>query len=223
MKYESAFEIIGPVMVGPSSSHTAGAVRIGNIARQLCEFEPAVVRFELMGSFAETYQGHGTDLALLAGVMGYTTFSDEVADAKKIAEERQLRYSFDTVPVGNFHPNSVRVILISEDNKELILVASSLGGGKAEVQEIEKLPLKFTGEQPTLVFYHDDSIGFIADITLALTKRGYNIARFANERWNKGGKAISICVVDSVVSQSLLEEFNEEVPAITRSCFIQTV
>lgn len=223
MKYESAFEIIGPVMVGPSSSHTAGAVRIGNIARQLCEFEPAVVRFELMGSFAETYQGHGTDLALLAGVMGYTTFSDEVADAKKIAEERQLRYSFDTVPVGNFHPNSVRVILISEDNKELTLVASSLGGGKAEVQEIEKLPLKFTGEQPTLVFYHDDSIGFIADITLALTKRGYNIARFANERWNKGGKAISICVVDSVVSQSLLEEFNEEVPAITRSSFIQTV
>ena len=197
MKYESAFEIIGPVMVGPSSSHTAGAVRIGNIARQLSEFEPAVVRFELMGSFAETYQGHGTDLALLAGVMGYTTFSDEVADAKKIAEERQLRYSFDTVPVGNFHPNSVRVILISEDNKELTLVASSLGGGKAEVQEI--------------------------DITLALTKRGYNIARFANERWNKGGKAISICVVDSVVSQSLLEEFNEEVPAITRSCFIQTV
>lgn len=223
MKYESAFEIIGPVMVGPSSSHTAGAVRIGNIARQLCEFEPAVVRFELMGSFAETYQGHGTDLALLAGVMGYTTFSDEVADAKKIAEERQLRYSFDTVPVGNFHPNSVRVILISEDNKELTIVASSLGGGKAEVQEIEKLPLKFTGEQPTLVFYHDDSIGFIADITLALTKRGYNIARFANERWNKGGKAISICVVDSVVSQSLLEEFNEEVSAITRSCFIQTV
>lgn len=107
---------------------------------------------------------------------------------KKIAEERQLRYSFDTVPVGNFHPNSVRVILISEDNKELTLVASSLGGGKAEVQEIEKLPLKFTGEQPTLVFYHDDSIGFIADITLALTKRGYNIARFANERWNKAEK-----------------------------------
>lgn len=222
MKYESAFEIIGPVMVGPSSSHTAGAVRIGNIARQMCPFEPAVVRFELMGSFAETYQGHGTDLALLAGVMGYTTFSDEVADAKQIADNRQLRYSFDTVPVGNFHPNSVRVILIAEDNETLTLVASSLGGGKAEVQEIEKIPLKFTGEQPTLLFYHDDSIGFIADISVALTKRGYNIARFANERWSKGGKAISLCVVDSAVSQTLLTEITSEVPAITQSFFIQT-
>ena len=110
-KYQSAYEIIGPVMVGPSSSHTAGAVRIGNIARQLLNENPLSVEFSLMGSFAETYQGHGTDLALLAGVLGLSTMDDGIPNAKEIAEENGLQYEFKKRVLGSYHPNTVLVEL----------------------------------------------------------------------------------------------------------------
>ena len=110
-KYQSAYEIIGPVMVGPSSSHTAGAVRIGNIAHQLLNEKPLSVRFSLMGSFAKTYQGHGTDLALLAGVLGLSTMDDGIPNAKEIAEENGLQYEFTKRVLGSYHPNTVLVEL----------------------------------------------------------------------------------------------------------------
>src|SRR6478752_2412296 len=111
MKYQSAFEIIGPIMVGPSSSHTAGAVRIGNIAYQLLNEEPVNVTFSLMGSFAETYQGHGTDLALLAGVLGLPTSDEKIPIAKQVAEEFGLEYKFAKRNLGGYHPNTVLIEL----------------------------------------------------------------------------------------------------------------
>ena len=152
-KYQSAYEIIGPVMVGPSSSHTAGAVRIGNIAYQLLNEKPLSVRFSLMGSFAKTYQGHGTDLALLAGVLGLSTMDDGIPNAKEIAEENGLQYEFTKRVLGSYHPNTVLVEL-SGSTRTVKLLASSLGGGKVEVQEFDDYPLKFSGERPTLVIRH---------------------------------------------------------------------
>jgi L-serine dehydratase len=194
-KYQSAYEIIGPIMVGPSSSHTAGAVRIGSIANQLLNEKPVHVKFSLMGSFAETYEGHGTDVALLAGVLGLATSDENVPHAKQLAEQNDLSYEFTKRILGSYHPNTVLIELEGETRRIKIL-ASSLGGGKVEVQELDDYPLKFSGERPTLVIRHIDKQGFLAELSNILNKHGYNIARLGLERAKKGGAAVTICEVD---------------------------
>lgn len=220
-KYQSAYEIIGPIMVGPSSSHTAGAVRIGNIAHQLLNEKPVYANFSLMGSFAKTYQGHGTDLALLAGVLGLTTLDDSIPNAKKVAEENGLHYEFNKRVLGSYHPNTV-LIELSGATKKIKLLASSLGGGKVEVQEFEDYPLKFSGERPTLVIRHTDRKGAIADLCGILHTKGFNIARMANERSKINGPAITIFEVDNNVDESLLAMLQREIPMIEEILLVQT-
>lgn len=220
-KYKSAYDIVGPIMVGPSSSHTAGAVRIGNIAYQLLNEKPTSVTFTLMGSFAKTYQGHGTDLALLAGVLGLTTMDDQIPNAKEVAKKQDLTYSFTTRVLGSYHPNTVLVELAGESRK-IKLLASSLGGGKVEVQELDHYPLKFSGEQPTLVLRHKDSRGVIAELTSLLHRNGFNIARLLNERSMIGGPAITICEVDHFVDDFLLTEIQRKLPIIEELLLIKT-
>jgi L-serine dehydratase len=221
VKYQSAFEIIGPIMVGPSSSHTAGAVRIGNIANQLLNEEPVNVTFSLMGSFAETYEGHGTDLALLAGVLGLTTSDDNIPYAKQLAEEHGLNYKFARKKLGSYHPNTVLIELAGE-TKEIKILASSVGGGKVEVQELDDYPLKFSAEIPTLVINHRDQQGFIANLSYILNKNGYNIARLALERFKKNGPAITVCEIDNKVEEDLLPLLKKEIPIIEEIRKIQT-
>jgi L-serine dehydratase len=194
-KYQSAYEIIGPIMVGPSSSHTAGAVRIGNIAYQLLNEKPMHARFSLMGSFAETYEGHGTDLALLAGVLGLSTMDERIPSAKQVAEENGLQYEFTKRVLGSYHPNTV-LIEAEGKSRRIKVLASSLGGGKVEVQEFDGYPLKFSGERPTLVIRHIDQKGFLAELSGILHQNGCNIARLALERSKKNGDAITICEID---------------------------
>nr|WP_281177055.1 L-serine ammonia-lyase, iron-sulfur-dependent subunit beta [Neobacillus massiliamazoniensis] len=220
-KYHSAYEIIGPVMVGPSSSHTAGAVRIGNIARQLLNERPVYVKFSLMGSFAETYQGHGTDLALLAGVMGLSTMDEGIPNAKSIAEENGLQYDFTKRVLGSYHPNTVLVEL-SGARRAVKVLASSLGGGKVEVQELDDYPLKFSGEWPTLVIRHTDRKGVIAEMAGILYQKELNIARLANERSKINGPAITICEIDNQIEESLLTILKNEIPNIDEILLIQT-
>ncbi|KYP81099.1 L-serine ammonia-lyase, iron-sulfur-dependent subunit beta [Ferroacidibacillus organovorans] len=210
MKYQSAFEMIGPVMVGPSSSHTAGAVRIGNLAREILNEEPRSVEFRLMGSFYETYQGHGTDLALLAGVMGYSTDHPAVSEADKRATEVGLVYTFKKEHLGFFHPNTVAVLLHG-DRHNVDLIASSLGGGKVEVQELDGLSIRFSGEKNTLILYHADQQGFLAKVSHVLDSEGYNIARLSLERWRRGGYAITVCEVDEEIRGDLLEILHTKV------------
>ena len=220
-KYQSAYEIIGPVMVGPSSSHTAGAVRIGNIAHQLLNEKPLYAKFSLMGSFAKTYQGHGTDLALLAGVIGLTTMDDSIPNAKKVAEENGLQYEFTKRVLGSYHPNTVLIELVGA-SKRIKIIASSLGGGKVEVQEFEDYPLKFSGERPTIVIRHTDRKGVIAELCGILQDNGINIARMANERSKINGPAITICEVDNLVDQSFLDMIKREIPIIEEILVVQT-
>jgi L-serine dehydratase len=213
VKYQSAFEIIGPVMVGPSSSHTAGAVRIGLIARQVLGETPRRVVFHLMGSFAQTYQGHGTDVALLAGVLGYGPDSDQVPAAKERAAEAGLEYTFRRANLGFFHPNTVAIEL-QGDTRSVHLIASSIGGGKVEVQELDGLPLKFGAERPTLILYHTDVRGFLAKVSHVLDVGGYNIARLALERWRKGGPAVTVCEVDEEVNEALIDTLRSSIPEL---------
>lgn len=213
MKYQSAFEMIGPVMVGPSSSHTAGAVRIGNLAREILGETPRIVEFRLMGSFYETYQGHGTDLALLAGVMGYPTDHPAVSEADQRAVEAGLSYAFKKEHLGFFHPNTVG-ILLHGDQRKIDLIASSLGGGKVEVQELFGLPIRFSGEKNTLILHHADQRGFLAKVSNALDAEGYNIARLSLERWRRGGYAITVCEVDEEIQNDLPEILHSKVPQL---------
>ncbi len=221
MKYKSVFEIIGPIMVGPSSSHTAGAVRIGNLARQILKQEPKQVEFRLMGSFAETYQGHGTDLALLAGLLGFATDDLNIPKANEKALEAGLEYSFKKTNIGFYHPNTVAIDLKGSE-RQVKMVASSLGGGKVEVQELDGLPTKFTGENPTLILYHDDVRGFLAKISRFLDDQGYNIGRLALERWRRGGPAVTICEVDTDIPSQLLEKLIQVIPQLRNVLVVQT-
>ncbi|MDQ6599058.1 L-serine ammonia-lyase, iron-sulfur-dependent, subunit alpha [Bacillus salipaludis] len=221
-KYQSAYEIIGPVMVGPSSSHTAGAVRIGNIACQLLNEKPLFAKFSLMGSFAETYQGHGTDLALLGGVLGLTTMNEGIPNANSIAEENGLQFEFTKRVLGSYHPNTVLVELLGATRRVKVL-ASSLGGGKVEVQELDDYPLKFSGERPTLVIRHSDRKGVIAELSGSLYQKGLNIARMANERSKINGSAITVCEIDNQIEGNLLTILNKEIPIIDEILLIQTM
>lgn len=222
MKYTSAFEIIGPVMVGPSSSHTAGAVRIANIARQILAEPPREVEFQLMGSFAKTYQGHGTDLALIAGILGAQPASEQIRQAGQLAKKHGLVYRFTMGNRSLVHPNTV-LIQVRGETSELSLLASSLGGGKVEVQELDGLPVRFTADRPTLILYHRDQKGFLAKISQLLDQHGYNIARLALERIRKAGLAITVCEVDEVIRAETLQLIEREVPMLTMIRSIQIV
>lgn len=219
-KYQSAYEIIGPVMVGPSSSHTAGAVCIGNIAHQLLNEQPERVTFSLMGSFAETYEGHGTDLALLAGVLGLSTRDERIPAAKQLALDSGLTYTFTKRVLGSYHPNTV-LIELAGHSRGVKLLASSLGGGKVEVQELDDYPLKFSGERPTLVIRHIDQKGFLAELSGILHNHGCNIARLALERSKKSGSAITICEVDEEPATDVIPLLKKDIPILKDILLIQ--
>ncbi|MCI0184058.1 L-serine ammonia-lyase, iron-sulfur-dependent subunit beta [Sulfoacidibacillus ferrooxidans] len=222
MKYNSAFDIIGPIMVGPSSSHTAGAVRIGYIARQILSEEPKRATFQLMGSFAETYRGHGTDVALLAGLLLLPLDSDQIPLADKLAKDLALDYTFTQTNIGFYHPNTVKIDLYGATRK-VNVIASSLGGGKVEVQELDGLPVKFSGEKETLILYHIDQKGFISMISRLLDGAGYNIARLSLERFTRAGTAITICEVDEELTESLLTTLLTNVPMLKDIRVVKTV
>jgi L-serine dehydratase len=221
MRYNSAFEIIGPIMVGPSSSHTAGPVRIGNLARQLLVDEPRKVIFQLMGSFAETHQGHGTDLALLAGILGFATDDPDVTTADQKALETNLEYTFKKANFGFFHPNTV-ALHVEGLHRQVDLIASSLGGGKIEVQELDGLPVRFTGENPTLILNHVDERGFLAKVSSLLENQGYNIARLTLERRKKGGEAVTVCEFDKELQPDSLKKLLTAIPQLHDIRIVQT-
>ncbi|WP_280522418.1 L-serine ammonia-lyase, iron-sulfur-dependent subunit beta [Falseniella ignava] len=211
--YKSAYEIIGPIMVGPSSSHTAGAVRIGNVARQLLGEEPEEVVFSLMESFAKTYQGHGTDLALIAGVLGFTTKDSDVSLAKERAEEAGLRYNFLEADLGNYHPNTVRINLWGP-TKHVEIIGSSIGGGKIEIKEFNGYDVKFSGERPTLVLLHPDRVGFINAITEYLSRHAINISALTNRRSKINGPSVSIYELDMNLIDDDIESLKQQFPFI---------
>ncbi|HWR06950.1 L-serine ammonia-lyase, iron-sulfur-dependent subunit beta [Sporomusa sp.] len=197
------FDIIGPVMVGPSSSHTAGAVRLGNAARAILGQPVAKAVIGLHGSFAQTGRGHGTDLALVAGLMGWPTDDLRIPQAFDYAREAPLEYSFRTINAGDAaHPNFVRFWLTGQGGAESQVSGASIGGGRVVINEVDGFPLEFTGDFPTILTLHEDRPGAVAEVTGILSRRGVNIAQMRVFRRNKGGLASMVLETDQPVDEA---------------------
>lgn len=174
MREYSIFDIIGPVMIGPSSSHTAGAAKIGYLAREIAGADFLKVEFFLHGSFAKTLKGHGTDRALLAGVLGVRPDDPRLRDAYELAEAAGLEYAFYEADLGHVHPNTVMIRLYYKDHTTEI-TGSSIGGGNIVIVKIDDLVLEYTMERPLMVLEYEDRVGVIGRVTTFLAERGYNI------------------------------------------------
>lgn len=200
------FDVIGPVMIGPSSSHTAGAVRLGNVALAVLGEKVKKVKLGLHGSFAQTYRGHGTDLALLSGLMGWKTDDKNIPHSKKFAKKENLEYEFEIINLGeSAHPNSVKFFLEGISGKKTTVVGASVGGGAVEINEVDGFPLQFTGEFPTVLTLHNDRPGIIAMVTSILSCQGVNIAQMKVFRKKKGGIAAMIVEADQPIGKAVME------------------
>src|SRR5215471_5003028 len=192
----SLLDIIGPVMVGPSSSHTAGACRLGLIARGLVGGTPERAKIELHGSFARTGEGHGTDKAIVAGLMGFRPDDDRIRSSLEIAEREALQYKFEKTTIDEeAHPNTVRISLERGD-RSAMMVRSSLGAGRVLVTEIDGFPVEVSGNYHTIVLVAEDTRGSIAKIATLLADDGINIATLRLTRQKKGGDAFMVIEVD---------------------------
>lgn len=205
MMTTSAFDILGPIMVGPSSSHTAGALRIASVARSFAPGLPEHVTFTLYNSFSRTYRGHGTDRALVAGLLGLATDDERVRDAFELAAEAGLAYDFVLGGDGEAnHPNTVDITLRLPD-RTTTLRGESLGGGRVRISRVNGVPVQLTGDYPTLFVAHHDKTGALATLTAMVSAAGANIATMASFRQERGGTAYSIFELDSAVPEWIVE------------------
>ena len=195
------FDVIGPVMVGPSSSHTAGAVRIGYVARQLFGEEVREAKILLYGSFLATGKGHGTDKALTAGLLGMQTDDYRIPKSIEIAEDKGMKIAFGEAVLKEAHPNTAQLYLKGISGKTMELVGQSLGGGRINIAEIDGIETNFSGENPTLIVHNLDQPGHVSEVTSMLAHQGVNIATMQLYRSSKGGKAVMVVECDQEVPQ----------------------
>ena len=207
------FDMMGPVMVGPSSSHTAGAARIGNMGRTLLGEEVARADIGLYGSFAETGKGHGTDRALLAGLLGMKPDDLRIPNAYEEANRAGMAYSFRTVELRDAHPNTALLELTGKSGKKLTLQASSIGGGAIVVNKIDGIDVNFTGDFNTLIVRNQDESGSVAAITSILSQVHINVANMSVNRHRRGGDALMVIETDQHIKPRQVE-FLSELPGI---------
>ncbi|ODA40937.1 L-serine ammonia-lyase, iron-sulfur-dependent subunit beta [Desulfosporosinus sp. BG] len=204
MGKSNVFDLLGPIMVGPSSSHTAGAVRLGAMARKILGEEPIKGTIVLHGSFATTGKGHGTNLALVAGLLGMAPDDERISEAPKIAKERGLDFVFETADLGDIHPNSVKFNLLGKNGCHVQVLGSSIGGGTIVIREINDFQVEIRGDYPTLVILHQDLPGVVAQVTLLLATAQINIAHMWVSREKKGAQALMILETDQIIDDSVL-------------------
>ena len=213
------FDLIGPIMVGPSSSHTAGAVRIGYVARKIFREEPVKAHIVLHGSFAATGRGHGTDRAIVAGLLGMHPDDSRIPDSFEIARSQGLDFRFENRELRSAHPNTAKITLTGRNGRELEITAASVGGGRIEVRELAGMPMRFTADKPTLIISNDDKPGSIARVSEVLSREHINIATFNVNRSSRGGRAIMVIECDSPVSPEALRHISDS-PGILTAAFI---
>lgn len=200
----NVFDIIGPVMIGPSSSHTAGAVRLGRVAWKILGETAIKAEIQLSGSFAQTYRGHGTDKALVAGIMGMHSDDERIRHSLELAQQQGLSVSFETVEIPDAHPNTARIQLTGESGAKASIQGASIGGGNILVSEVNGLSVSFTGQYNTLMVLHYDKPGTIAAVTNFMAYSEVNIGNFRLSRPRKGGEAVMTIEVDGDVSDALM-------------------
>lgn len=198
------FDILGPVMVGPSSSHTAGAVRMGLITRKILGAAPVNADIILHGSFAATGRGHGTDLALIAGLLGMEPDDMRIPDSPSLAKEAGMNYTFYEEIIKNAHPNTAMIKALDHLGDAVKIQASSLGGGRIMVNKINDITVDFTGDKPTLIVQNVDEPGHLAQICTALSHKDINIAALQLHRSQKGGYAFAIAETDSGIPEEAI-------------------
>ncbi|MGA8810348.1 MAG: L-serine ammonia-lyase, iron-sulfur-dependent subunit beta [Thermoanaerobaculia bacterium] len=204
----SILDVMGPVMVGPSSSHTAGTARLGRVAREILDEDPVAVHFFLHPPLAATYRGHGSDFALVGGSIGLNVDDPRIPEAIRIAEQMGVDITFSEEDLGDVHPNTVR-IEIRGKSRETEISGSSIGGGVIEVFKINGFQTRFKGDSPTLLLFYRDRAGMISEVTKIIAEEGINIASLSCSRKQRGKDAFMQIDVDSPMSDAALKRIRE--------------
>lgn len=206
MKNYGVFDVLGPVMIGPSSSHTAGAEKLGRAARSIAEGDIKSVAFYLHGSFSKTYRGHGTDRALVAGILGMKPDDERIRDSFKVAEDAGIDIQFIKADLGDVHPNTVKMEITKTNGNLVSVTGSSIGGGNIVVTDINGDSVEFGGEYPVILVKHNDRRGMISKITFALALGNINIATLKVGRTMRGDIATTLIETDNMVSKDVVSE-----------------
>ena len=206
------FDLIGPVMIGPSSSHTAGAARIGLTAYSLLGERVVKADVGLHGSFAKTYRGHGTDRAIVGGLLGMHVDDPRLRDSLEIARQQGMDVRFEQVNLRGAHPNTVRLHVTGERGTALTLEAASVGGGNIEIIDINGTAAKFTGRYPAVIINHYDRLGIISHLTSILAINQINIATVVNSRDATGKNAVTMIETESPVDSAVKKELESMPP-----------
>ncbi|CAH8767487.1 L-serine ammonia-lyase, iron-sulfur-dependent subunit beta [Paenibacillus dendritiformis] len=214
MKYRSVFDIIGPIMVGPSSSHTAGAAKIGRLARSIFGRQPKKVHIFLYGSFAETYKGHATDVALVAGLLDFDTNDARLPQSLQLAEEAGMTVEITAEDAVPEHPNTARIRL-SDDQEDMEVTGISIGGGKVEIVELNGFKLKLSGQCPAILILNHDRYGVIAGVTRILSEARVNIGHMEVSRKEKGKMALMVIETDEMIDEAMFGQIRG-LPGVNR-------
>ncbi|MDD2447231.1 MAG: L-serine ammonia-lyase, iron-sulfur-dependent subunit beta [Tissierellia bacterium] len=206
MKNYSSFDVLGPIMVGPSSSHTAGAARLGKIASEIAGQGFYKVEFYLHGSFAKTYKGHGTNKALVAGILGFEPDDERLRDSFDIAKSKSIDYEFIESDLGYVHPNTVKLVFKYLNNDDFYVIGSSIGGGSIVIININGIEIEFTGSYPTIIVKYKDKKGMISNITSIIADAEVNIASMKVTR--DRDDATMICEMDSQIDEDTINNIS---------------
>ena len=199
------YDIIGPVMVGPSSSHTAGAVKIGYVSRKLMAQPIVKAQILLYGSFLATGKGHGTQIAIVAGLLGMKTDDCRIPDSFRLAGEAGMEISFGEAELKDAHPNSAQLILTGADGRQLEIVGESIGGSRINIASIDGLSANFSGDYPTLIVHNLDQPGHVAEVISMLSHKSVNIATMQLYRAGRGGHAVMVIECDQEVPKESIQ------------------
>lgn len=209
-KVSSIFDVLGPIMIGPSSSHTAGAARLAKMAAYIAGENLLSVKFYLHGSFSQTYKGHGTDRALIAGMMGLEPYDEKLRSSFELAEERKLQYQFIPTDLGPVvHPNTVKFEIVNSLGVETVIVGSSLGGGAVIIRNINGYDVNVTGDYYTIIVKYTDIKGVISNVSGILANSGINIATMDVSRKSRGKEASMIIETDSNVDDDTIQKIKD--------------
>lgn len=204
MKDYSAFDILGPIMIGPSSSHTAGAAKLAKIAMEIAGDGFNKIEFYLHGSFAKTYKGHGTDKALVAGILGFEPSDERLRESFKIANEKNILIEFIETDLGYQHPNTVKIVFKYMDKEDFYVIGSSIGGGSIIIHDINGDLVDFTGNYPTMILKYNDIKGVISKVSAVLATSELNIASMKVTR--ESSIATMLCELDTEIDEETMKK-----------------
>lgn len=217
MKQRSLFDVISPIMTGPSSSHTAGAVRLGLMAKNIYKEMPQKVTFRLYNSFATTGKGHGTDKGLLAGLLGFGVDSEKIKNIFLTEEAQNIEFNYEYEQNLDRHPNAVDFILSGNINMKIS--GNSVGAGNIEITKIDDFSTKISGEYNTLLLFYKDKPGMISKVSTLIQNENINIASLDCDR-NARGKTASMCIC---LDSSIPDKIIKDIEAIEDVYFVRNI